>query len=59
MKVLELIDQHGAGIFTEDDLHRLDGALPGYKKTDVEQFIARIAQMRAGRSAPARGPTPI
>lgn len=44
VKLLELIDtalEIGAHEFTIYDLHRIDGALLGYSKADVEFFIAR------------------
>lgn len=43
VKVLELVDrvlEIGAHDFTIYDLHRLDGTLLGYSKTDIEHFVA-------------------
>ena len=44
VKLLELIDkalEAGVHDFTIYDLHRIDGAMLGYTKDDVEFFIAR------------------
>ena len=44
VKLLELIDtslEAGAHKFTITDLQRIDGAILGYTKADVEYFIAR------------------
>jgi hypothetical protein len=44
VKLLELIDsalEAGVHNFTIYDLHRIDGAMLGYSKADVEHFIAR------------------
>jgi hypothetical protein len=53
VKVLELIRrvalEENKGGFTEDDLHRVDGALLGYEKTDVEQFVAHASRIRESR----------
>ncbi|MBI1213855.1 MAG: hemin receptor [Alphaproteobacteria bacterium] len=43
VKVLELVDrvlELGVHDFTIYDLHRLDGTLLGYDKTDIEHFVA-------------------
>jgi hypothetical protein len=36
-----LADRTLAG-FSEEDLHRLDGTLLGYQKTDIDLFIERM-----------------
>lgn len=44
VKLLELIDaalEAGAHDFTMADLHRIDGAMLGYAKADIEAFVAR------------------
>lgn len=44
MKVLKLVDmslETGSHAVTIYDLHRIDGALLGYAKADVEAFVAR------------------
>ena len=47
VKLLELIEaalEAGAHPFTIEDLHRIDGALLGYSKEDIEFFLARWRQ---------------
>ncbi len=39
VKVLELLRLQGETAFNEDDLHRLDGALLGYPKSDIEKSL--------------------
>jgi hypothetical protein len=50
VKVMDLIDRLLADQtlvgFSEEDLHRLDGALLGYQKADIELFIERIRSRR-------------
>lgn len=50
IKVMDLIDRLLADRtlagFTEEDLHRLDGTLLGYQKTDIDLFIERIRSRR-------------
>lgn len=46
-------DPYFRKLFDENDLHRIDGALLGYEKTDVEFFIETITKRRiqlAGKS---------
>jgi hypothetical protein len=46
VKVMDLIDRLLADRtlagFSEEDLHRLDGTLLGYQKTDIDLFIERM-----------------
>lgn len=46
IKVMEVMEEVMArpnkGGFTENDLHRLDGTLLGYTKTDIETFIRSL-----------------
>lgn len=53
VKLLELVHstlEAGAHAFTIYDLHRLEGALLGYSKEDVEFFIARWRKQEAAGS---------
>jgi hypothetical protein len=49
IKLLEFVRKADTGIFTDDDLHRLDGALLGYAKADVEKFVNRARRIRSGK----------
>ena len=59
VKLLELIDaalETGAHAFTIYDLHRIDGAMLGYAKADIEAFVERWRQNEAKpRRAAAHG----
>lgn len=50
VKVMDLIDRLLADRtlagFSEEDLHRLDGTLLGYQKTDIDLFIERMRSRR-------------
>ncbi|MFO1016538.1 MAG: hypothetical protein U1E03_03005 [Hyphomonadaceae bacterium] len=50
VKVMDLIDRLLADRrlegFSEEDLHRLDGTLLGYRKADIDTFIERIRSRR-------------
>jgi hypothetical protein len=50
VKVMDLIDRSLADRtlagFSEEDLHRLDGTLLGYQKSDIDIFIERIRSRR-------------
>jgi len=50
VNLFELVRQSNPNNFNEDDLHRLDGVLLGYAKSDVERFITRIHRLKAGKS---------
>jgi hypothetical protein len=47
VKLAELFRRSPPNNFSEDDLHRLDGALLGYAKPDVERFIRRLRSSRS------------
>lgn len=42
-------DPYFRALFDEDDLHRIDGTLLGYEKSDVEFFIETITKRRQMR----------
>lgn len=57
VKLLELVDgalRSGAHAFTIYDLHRIDGALLGYSKADVEFFVARWRRREAAAARKGR-----
>lgn len=42
VKLMERIEAGELGEFTTEDLHRMDGALLGYERADIDAFIAHI-----------------
>ena len=51
VKLLELLygqtSEHILNKFTEEELHRLDGALLGYSSADIDAFICKLRHQRS------------